>query len=73
MFFLLNDMRFCNVSVRAEIAALQAEQEEILKNMRLIESQANQEKDNKNCENLGELGRTKRENLLSYSNMKLTS
>ncbi|KAK2148881.1 hypothetical protein LSH36_477g01000 [Paralvinella palmiformis] len=46
---------------RAEIAALQAEQEEILKNMRLIESQSNQEKDNKNCENLGELGRTKQE------------
>jgi hypothetical protein len=44
---------------RAEIAVLEREQEEILKNMRLIESRSNQNKDDKNCESLGDLGREK--------------
>ncbi|ELU09042.1 hypothetical protein CAPTEDRAFT_158042 [Capitella teleta] len=44
---------------RSEIEVLEGEQEEILKNMRLIESRSNQNKDDRNCESLGDLGRKK--------------
>lgn len=44
---------------RAEVSVLETEQEEILKNLRLIESRSNQNKDDKNCEFLGDLGREK--------------
>jgi len=42
-----------------EIDKLEKEQEEVLKDLRLIESRSNSNKDDKNCENLGDLGREK--------------
>lgn len=44
---------------RSEIEKLDGEQEEVLKDLRLIESRSNQNKDDKNCEGLGDLGREK--------------
>ena len=49
-----------NVSIsRREIRQLEGEREEMLKNLRLIESRSNQAKDEVNIENLGDLGREK--------------
>lgn len=57
----------CTCEIRAEITKLEAEQEEVLKDLRLIESRSNQNKDDRNCEGLGELGREKRNvNLHTY-------
>lgn len=39
---------------------LEAEQQELKKDMKLIESSSNQARNDKACENLGELGRKKR-------------
>ena len=45
---------------RSQIEKLEAEQDELKKDLKLIESSSNQAKNDKACENLGELGRKKR-------------
>ena len=57
----------CLHAFRAEIEALEREQEEVLKDLRLIESRSNQNKDDKNCEDLGDLGREKRKSFLTVN------
>lgn len=44
---------------RAEMDKLEKERDEISKDLRLIESRSNQTKDDKHCEDLGDLGRAK--------------
>ena len=53
-------MCVCVFVIRSEVGNLESEQEEVLKDLRLIESRSNQNKDDKNCEDLGDLGREKR-------------
>jgi len=45
---------------RSQIEKLEGEQSELKKDLKLIESTSNQAKNEKACENLGELGRKKR-------------
>lgn len=45
---------------RSQIKKLEAEQEELQKDLKLIESSSNQARNEKACESLGELGRKKR-------------
>jgi len=45
---------------RSQIEKLEAEQEELRKDLKLIESSSNQARNDKACESLGELGRKKR-------------
>jgi len=49
-------MYFC----RSQIKKLESEQEELQKDLKLIESSSNQARNEKACESLGELGRKKR-------------
>jgi len=45
---------------RSQIEKLESEKEELQKDLKLIESSSNQARNEKACENLGELGRRKR-------------
>jgi len=45
---------------RSQIKKLETEQDELQKDLKLIESNSNQARNEKACESLGELGRKKR-------------
>ena len=52
-----------NTLFRREVEKLELEREEVLKDLRLIESRNNQNKDEKHIEGLGDLGREKSKSL----------
>jgi hypothetical protein len=55
------------LNCRSEIEKLEREREELEKDLKLIESNSNQSRNEKLCENLSQLGRKKRKYYLSGS------